>query len=50
MHVAGWLHAPGLQRYQVTFRDNDITGVVLPHLSAEDLKDLGITVVDYRIR
>ena len=40
MHVAGWLHVPGFEQYEVTFRDNDITGVVLPNRSAKDLKHL----------
>jgi SAM domain (Sterile alpha motif) len=43
MDVAHWLRALGLERYEATFRENEITAEVLPNLSAEDLKDLGIT-------
>jgi len=32
------------------FRDNDIDGAVLPSLTAEDLKDLGIASVGNRRR
>ena len=50
MDVAEWLRALGLGRYEATFRDNEITAAVLPNLSAEDLKDLGITAVGHRRR
>jgi class 3 adenylate cyclase len=50
MDVAEWLRSLSLERYEATFRDNEITAAVLPNLSAEDLKDLGITVVGHRRR
>ena len=50
MDIAAWLHGLGLQRYEPVFRDNDIDGVVLPSLTAEDLKDLDITSVGHRRR
>src|SRR5580692_1622790 len=50
MDVAHWLRALGLERYEATFRENEITDAVLPNLSAEDLKDLGITAVGHRRR
>jgi class 3 adenylate cyclase/predicted ATPase len=50
MDVAHWLRALGLERYEATFRENEITAAVLPNLSAEDLKDLGITAVGHRRR
>jgi class 3 adenylate cyclase/predicted ATPase len=50
MDVAHWLRALGLERYEATFRENEITAEVLPNLSAEDLKDLGITAVGHRRR
>jgi len=34
--IAAWLHGLGLQRYEPVFCDNDIDGVVLPSLTAED--------------
>jgi class 3 adenylate cyclase len=50
MDVAEWLRALGLERYEATFRDNEITAAILPNLSADDLKDLGITAVGHRRR
>ena len=50
MDVADWLRALGLQRYEATFRAHDITAAVLPSLSAEDLKDVGVTLVGHRLR
>jgi len=48
--VAAWLHGLGLQRYEQAFRDNEIDATVLPRLTAEDLKDLGVTLVGHRRR
>ena len=50
MDVAAWLHGLGLQRYEQAFRDNEIDARVLPRLTAEDLKDLGVTLVGHRRR
>jgi class 3 adenylate cyclase len=48
--IAVWLRGLGLQQYEPMFGDNDIDGAVLPSLTAEDLKDLGITSVGHRRR
>jgi hypothetical protein len=48
--VAAWLHGLGLQRYEQAFRENEIDLRVLPSLTAEDLKDLGVTMVGHRRR
>jgi len=48
--IAAWLHGLGLQQYESVFRDNDIDDAVLASLTAEDLKDLGITSVGHRRR
>ena len=50
MDIAGWLRGRGLRRYEPVFRDNDIYGAVLPSLTTEDLKDLGIASVCHRRR
>src|SRR5271167_5013535 len=50
MNVAGWLRELGLERYEPLFRDNEIDWEVLPKLTAEDLKDLGVTLVGHRRR
>ena len=43
MDLAAWLRELGLERYAEAFRDNDIDGEVLPKLTADDLKELGVT-------
>ena len=43
MDVADWLRALGLERYEATFRENDVDAELLPDLTADDLKDLGVT-------
>jgi hypothetical protein len=43
MNVADWLQALGLERYEATFCANDVSAELLPRLTADDLKDLGIT-------
>src|SRR5438067_1634681 len=48
MDVRGWLRRVGLQQYEATFRDNEIDDAILPNLTAEDLKDLGVVVVGHR--
>jgi class 3 adenylate cyclase len=48
MDVAAWLQGLGLERYASAFRDNEIDERVLPSLTAEDLKDLGVTLVGHR--
>ncbi len=50
MDVAVWLRGLGLERYDQAFRDNEIDEKVLPGLTAEDLKDLGVTLVGHRRR
>jgi class 3 adenylate cyclase/tetratricopeptide (TPR) repeat protein len=46
--VAAWLKNLGLGQYEAAFRDNAIDGDLLPSLTAEDLKDLGVTIVGHR--
>ena len=43
MDVASWLRSLGLGKYEAAFRDNDIDETVLPGLTHETLKDLGVT-------
>jgi SAM (Sterile alpha motif) domain-containing protein len=44
------LRALGLEQYAPTFRANRIDADLLPNLTAEDLKDLGVTLVGDRRR
>ena len=48
MDVGGWLRRLGLEQYEATFRENEISEKVLPNLTAEDLKDLGVGLVGHR--
>ena len=50
LDVADWLRGLGLQQYASTFRDNAIDAEVLPSLTAEDLRDIGVTLVGHRRR
>src|SRR5215467_7391952 len=48
MDLGGWLRSLGLERYEAAFRENDIDETVLPNLTAEDLKELGIASLGHR--
>jgi class 3 adenylate cyclase/tetratricopeptide (TPR) repeat protein len=50
MNVADWLRALGLEQYEAAFRENAIAADLLPSLTADDLKDLGVTLVGHRRR
>jgi class 3 adenylate cyclase len=50
MDVAEWLRGLGLEQYEPAFRTNEIDAAVLPNLTAEDLKDLGVSLVGHRRR
>jgi class 3 adenylate cyclase/predicted ATPase len=48
MDVGGWLRSLGLERYEAAFREHEINGQVLPSLTQEDLKELGVGSVGHR--
>jgi class 3 adenylate cyclase/predicted ATPase len=48
LDIAAWLAGLGLERYEPAFRENEIDLGVLPSLTADDLKDLGIVIVGHR--
>jgi class 3 adenylate cyclase len=50
MDITGWLRRLGLEQYEPAFRANEIDAGVLPSLTAEDLKDLGVSLVGHRRR
>jgi class 3 adenylate cyclase len=50
MNVADWLRALGLERYEATFRENDVDAELLPNLTADELKEIGITSFGHRRR
>jgi class 3 adenylate cyclase len=46
--IGAWLRDLGLEQYEATFRENEISEKVLPKLTAEDLKELGVTALGHR--
>ena len=48
MDVAAWLKNLGFGHYETAFRDNGIVEAVLPHLTVEDLKEIGVATVGDR--
>ena len=50
MDLAEWLRALGLEQYEDAFRDNEIDWKVLPSLTADDLKEIGVVPVGHRRR
>jgi class 3 adenylate cyclase/predicted ATPase len=48
--IADWLQSLDMQQYEEAFRDNAIDAAVLPELTADDLKDLGVNLVGHRRR
>src|SRR6476646_158982 len=48
MDVASWLRDLGLERYEAAFRENDVDAELLPTLTADDLKEIGITSLGHR--
>src|ERR1700745_1600172 len=48
MDCRGGLRSLCLERYEAAFRENEIDETVLPSLTAEDLKDLGVDIVGHR--
>jgi class 3 adenylate cyclase len=48
MDIGGWLKGLGLERYEQAFRDNAINWAVLPKLTADDLRDIGVVAVGHR--
>jgi len=48
MDLSAWLRGLGLGQYEQAFRDNAIEREVLPQLTAEDLKEIGVVPVGHR--
>jgi hypothetical protein len=48
MDVAAWLQGLGLERYETLFRDHEIDWEVLPKLTPDDLKEIGILAIGHR--
>ena len=50
MDVVVWLRSLGLGKYEAAFRDNEIDETVLPSLTEEHLKQLGVTALGHRVK
>src|SRR5208282_2818682 len=50
MDVGGWLRSLGLDQYEANFRENKIHADVLPRLTSDDLKEIGVSAVGDRRR
>ena len=48
MDIAVWLRSLGLDEYEKAFRENKVDAAILPKLTADDLKDLGVAAVGDR--
>jgi class 3 adenylate cyclase/pimeloyl-ACP methyl ester carboxylesterase len=48
MDIADWLRRLGLDQYESAFRDNDVDTETLPNLTADDLRELGVTSLGHR--
>ncbi len=48
MDIGQWLRGLGLQSYEQAFRDNGIDFDVLPRLTADDLREIGVLAVGHR--
>jgi hypothetical protein len=50
MDVVVWLRSLGLGKYEAAFRENDIHETVLPSLTEEHLKQLGVASLGHRVK
>ena len=50
MDIMVWLRSLGLGKYEAAFRENEIDETVLPGLTHETLKELGVASVGHRLK
>jgi hypothetical protein len=50
MDIVVWLRSLGLGKYEAAFRENDIDETVLPSLTHEKLKELGVASFGHRVK
>ena len=48
MDIESWLRGLGLEKYASAFRENEIDAAMLPKLTADDLKELGVSALGHR--
>ena len=49
MDIVVWLRSLSLGKYEAAFRENDIDETVLPGLTHETLKELGVASIGHRV-
>ena len=50
MDIVVWLRSLGLGKYEAIFRENEIDETVLPSLTHENLKELGVASLGHRVK
>ena len=50
MDISAWLRDLGLEQYWPAFRVNEIDERVLPILTSEDLREIGVVLIGHRRR
>ena len=50
MDLGGWLRGLGLGQYEANFRDNKVNADLLPRLTNDDLKDIGVSALGDRLQ
>src|SRR5215475_14595025 len=50
MDVGVWLRSLGLEQYEAAFQENAVDTEVLPTLTADDLKEMGVIPIGHRRR
>ena len=50
MDIAAWLRELGLERYEKAFQEHEIDAEILPTLTSEDLKEIGVSPLGHRKR
>src|SRR3954470_7342295 len=50
MDVGEWLRSLGLEQYETAFRENAVDAETLPTLTAQELKDIGVSSIHHRRR
>src|SRR6476469_6074139 len=50
MDVGAWLRELGLEQYEAAFHENAVDAEVLPRLTTDDLKEMGIVPIGHRRR
>jgi hypothetical protein len=50
MDIVVWLRSLGLGKYEAEFRENEIDETVLPSLTHETLKEIGVTALGHCVK